>query len=188
MQLNTWSTLASFHRIMILDECRLSLPVVVGGAPIDAGLGVCGLCGCATLGYTGDTRLDYTKALLEFSRNNSCYNQQHGIQQVLVLQGYTLVSGVKSWVLNYKPGTDTVNAFRFHYTWFKIQSIKGQKSSTGHWRSIRTEIQFDFICKVWTQNRNVNFTSPMLSLSLSTRAMPSYSAVLTRCSMCHYVI
>ena len=47
MPLNRWSTLASFHRTMILHGCRLSLPVVAGGASIDAGLGVCGLCGRA---------------------------------------------------------------------------------------------------------------------------------------------
>ena len=55
MPLNKWSPLASFHRTMILHECRLLLPVVRsllevhnhGGASIDAGLGVCGLCGRA---------------------------------------------------------------------------------------------------------------------------------------------
>ena len=45
MPLNRWSTLASFHRTMILRVCRLSLPVAAGGASIDAGVGVCGLCG-----------------------------------------------------------------------------------------------------------------------------------------------
>ena len=42
MSLNRWSTLASFHRTMILRVCRPSFPVAAGGASIDAGVGVCG--------------------------------------------------------------------------------------------------------------------------------------------------
>ena len=48
MSLNRWSTLASFHRTMILRVCRLSLPIAAGGASIDAGVGVWGCVGtCA---------------------------------------------------------------------------------------------------------------------------------------------
>ena len=38
MSLSRWSTLASFHRTMILRGCRPSFPFVVGGASIDAGV------------------------------------------------------------------------------------------------------------------------------------------------------
>ena len=98
---------------------------------------------------------------------------------------HTCFGGGKVRILkiNYM-GTGAVNAFEIYYTWFKIWSIKGQKSSTG-----QLENSFDLQIKFGVEFANGKFAESCTHAQLSTY-LPAelLFGPLSRRSACSIVI